>query len=220
MSVLLSSLRTTTDISISAPYIAPVYLYTPSRKERRDYAHTKLKGEPLLVKEPIWVKTRKANHERRNSQSNSVTYSVSTPGRKLSPTVRPFTPRTHIEPPPKLQPLFWVKPQTPPLDSTDQAASHALWWAHISNSLASLSARSYHLFVASNFLTCKTEELLLLYEVRKLNADGKLVFEEVVRGLRERQLDWKFMGDCEGIDELRISWDMTAKEEMVGRLER
>lgn len=56
--------------------------------------------------------------------------------------------------------------------------------------------------------------------MRKLNADGKLVFEEVVRGLRERQLDWKFMGDCEGIDELRISWDMTAKEEMVGRLER
>jgi hypothetical protein len=57
----------------------------------------------------------------------------------------------------------------------------------------------------------------LLYEVRKLNADGKQIFEEVVRVLRARQLNWDFLGGCEGIDELRISWDMMAKGEMVGR---
>lgn len=53
--------------------------------------------------------------------------------------------------------------------------------------------------------------------MRKLNADGKQIIEEVVRVLRARQLNWDFLGGCEGIDELRISWDMMAKGEMVGR---
>lgn len=53
--------------------------------------------------------------------------------------------------------------------------------------------------------------------MRKLNADGKQVYEEIVRGLRAKQLDWDFLGGCEGIEELRISWDMAAKGEMVGR---
>jgi hypothetical protein len=211
-------------ISILVPYVPQVYPYTPSRKERREYVHAKLKGEPIWVKEPTWVKTRKANHERSRSQNTSTIFSASSrgnilspPDHRLSPTVRPFTPRAHIKPPPTLQPLLLTNPQASRLDSTDNSASHTVWWAHISNSLASLSARSYHLFVASNFLNCKSEELLLLYEVRKLNADGKQIFEEVVKGLRARQLNWDFLGGCEGIDELRISWDMMAKGEMVGR---
>jgi len=80
-------------------------------------------------------------------------------------------------------------------------------------------------------LNCKSEELLLLYEVRELNADGKQIFEEVIQVLRKRQFNWDFLGGCEGIDELRISWDMMAKGGMVksydafvgkhmGRLER
>lgn len=53
--------------------------------------------------------------------------------------------------------------------------------------------------------------------MRRLNADGKRVYEEVVQGLRARQLDWDVLGGCEGIEELRVSWDMMAKAEMVGR---
>jgi hypothetical protein len=119
--------------------------------------------------------------------------------------------------PPALQPLIFANAQTPLNGSTGPLASHATWWASVSNDLASLSARSYHLFVASHFLNCKSEELLLLYEVRRLNADGKRVYEEVVQGLRARQLDWDVLGGCEGIEELRVSWDMMAKAEMVGR---
>jgi hypothetical protein len=48
--------------------------------------------------------------------------------------------------------------------------------------------------------------------VRKLNADGKMLFDEVLRGLRVRAASWEG-----SIDELRISWDMEVKREMVGR---
>jgi hypothetical protein len=119
--------------------------------------------------------------------------------------------------PPELQPLILSKSQISHTVSTDNSASHGAWWAQIANRLASLSARSYHLFVASNFLNCKSEELLLLYEVRKLNADGTQIYDEVTAGIRTRQLNWDFLGGCECIDELRISWDMMAKREMVGR---
>lgn len=53
--------------------------------------------------------------------------------------------------------------------------------------------------------------------MRKLNADGKRIYEEVVEGLKARQLDWGSLSGCEGIDELKISWDMMAKAEMLGR---
>ncbi len=207
------------DTSISAPYAAPVYPYTPSRKEKREYVHAKLKGEPIWVNEPLWIKQRKENHERSKFQSNSANFStppqeptLSPPRRHLSPKFRPFTPRAEIPPPPKLKPLLFATAQRPTGTSTDKEAAHAEWWARLSNRFASHSARSYHLFTASSFLTCQTEELLLLYEVRKLNADGKRLFEEVLRGLRARAASWEG-----SMDELRISWDMTSKLEMVLR---
>jgi hypothetical protein len=39
-----------------------------------------------------------------------------------------------------------------------------------------------------------------------------MLFDEVLRGLRVRAASWEG-----SIDELRISWDIQAKREMVGR---
>jgi hypothetical protein len=249
------------DNDISARYMPPVYPYTPSRAERRQYVHAKLRGvrgEPAWVKEP-WRKQQTTDPDSNDSRGDPTISSISpsapqlpSPGRQLSsptcqfsppalhlsptqwrpsppqcqlsPTIQP-TPVAQILPPPKLQPLLFP-PMTPAGSNAFKAAAHATWWARISNSLASYSARSYHLFVASSSLTCKTEELLLLYEVRKLNVDGKMLFEEVLRELRARIVDWEG-----SIDELRISWDMESKRDMVvnydafvaeqvGRLER
>jgi hypothetical protein len=78
----------------------------------------------------------------------------------------------------------------------------AAWWAAKHASLGALSNRSYHLSIASTFLTSKMEELHLLREIRALNLDGIKIYNEIIRYLKE---------NCEGIEDLRICWDMEVK---------
>lgn len=91
----------------------------------------------------------------------------------------------------KYDPLNLTQPTTA-LNSPSERDSTAAeqydqnWWLDRYHSLAALSQRSYHFSCAASYIRSPAEEIHLLQQVVESNAEGRIIYEEMVNAVKAR----------------------------------